>query len=545
MLEYKDEIDKLIETNLNLKKTTKTLEKNNASVKVNEELEEDILSLKLQLSDKTQIIQEMNNLIKAFEAKLQKTETENARIREDLEEYQQKNEDLLFKCERLTSQAKIAETITANLKQAQDDYQRYLKEEKENFENKEKELKEKYEQLDIKLKKKYQNKEYQLKQEVNQSIDDIQKSVEFNDLEHAKTRNENISLKENIKNLNESYGALERSFKDQLEKTEQELQSTKILLNEKASLIEKLESVQKIEKTKFESSLNKEKDLGNQLKLYEDKLKMFESKLAESKKHIDGLSTEIMNLKSELIKESHKTETKQAEIDMLNQREKDYQLKINRLKDEKLEATETLSKDFEEQMESNINIIRIQLTKEYDTKIEEYKNKIQEIISENKSLKKRLEQKSSDMQRLKIQNEKIQTDYKENPKNLETNQDEYVGGDVYSLKQKLSKLHKQKSSIEQKLANVKDECAGLEEKLKQDSAFFRNETLRKDEELGRLKKKFETKLREIYAESSLITEQLRTDLLRLNNEIRNRDAKENCYWISKLIEEMLQRIPSY
>lgn len=511
------------------------MEKQNASMRVNEELEQEIMSQKLQNSEKNQIIQELNSILKAFENKFQKVEQENFKIKEILEEYQQSNEDLTFKCERLASQSKISETITANLKQAQEDYESYLKEEKGNFENKEKELKDKYEALEKKLKKNFQTKEFQLKQEVNRSIEDIQRSIDISDIEHTKMRNENIALKESIKNINENYSVLEHSLHDQIDKLEQDLQAIKISYKEKAALLERTESVQRYEKNKLDSMLTREKELEMLVKNCEEKGKTLENKYIEAKRQIDILNSEVNDTKSELQREISKSLSKDQEIEILTQKDKEFQSKINKLKEEKIEESDKLLKDFEDKLESNSNMLRMQLLKEIEPKVDEYKGKIHELISENKILKGKLEQKSSEFQKFK------EKDLKEN---LNSSQGS-LSDEISILKQKLSKLSKQKSALEEKFSTVKDEYLDLEQKIKQDSVFFRNETQRKDDEFNRVKKKFETKLREIYAENSLITEQLRTDLLRLNNEIRNRDTKDSCYWISKNIEDLMNRIPSY
>ena len=467
------------------------LEKNSAASRINEELEEEIMTQKLQNSE-------------------------------------------------------IAETVTSNLKQAQEDYQKYLKEEKENFESREKDLREKYELLENKLKKNYQHKEYQLKQEVNHSIEEIQRSIELNDSEHAKTRSENIALKEQIKAINENFNILEHSLRDQIEKIEQELCATKISFKEKAALLERVESIQRFEKNKLDSALAREKDIEMQLKAQEEKCKALETKVLESKKQIDSLNSELLNAKAEYQRELSRMQTKEQEIDQFTQREKEFQGKFNRLKEEKIEETERILNDFEDKLESNSNLLRLQLSKEYDLKIEEYKIKFQELQAENKLLKVKYDQRTSDLQRnQKIQSDKSHMELKENSKDVNSSYEGPLADENYVLKQKLSKLNKQKLAIDQKLSNLKDDYAELELKIKQDSSFFRNETQRKDEELNRVKKKFETKLRETYAEHSLFTEQLRTDLLRLNSEIRTRDSKDAFHWISKNIEDMMKRIPSY
>jgi chromosome segregation ATPase len=527
LLEYKEENEKLNDTIFNLKKLSKAHDKNIAYSKLNEDLEQEILSLKHQLSEKTLTIQDLNGTIKGCTNKIERLETENNKLKEENEDYQQKNDDLIFKCERLGAQAKISETITLNLKQAQEDYQKYLKEEKETNENKEKELKEKYQQLEAKLKKRFQTKEYQLKQEVTQSIQDIQKSIEINDSEHDKTRNENILLKENIKNLNENFNNLEHSLRDQIDKLEQDLYTSKIALKEKTGQLERLESAQKHEKSKLDNALQREKDFESYIKSHEDKAKTLELKAIEFKKTVDGLNSEIFNLKTELEKEKKKVETKEYEILRLVEREKDFLSKISKTKEEKLEEIRKISKEFEEKLQVSKNMINQEAIGEYEEKIEEYENKIQKLLSENKALKLKNDQK-----------QKISARDEPRP-------DDSIYEEINALKNKLSKLQKTKSSADQKILSLKEDYSSLEDKIKQDSIFFKNETIRKDEELIRLKKKFENKLREIYAEHSIVVEQLRNDLLRLNNDIRGKDPKESLNWIGKSLDEMIKRIPSY
>ena len=69
------------------------MKKNNSAARINEELEEEIINTKLQLSEKNQLNTELNNLVRALETKMQKIEAENGKLKEDLEELQQDNED--------------------------------------------------------------------------------------------------------------------------------------------------------------------------------------------------------------------------------------------------------------------------------------------------------------------------------------------------------------------------------------------------------------------------------------------------------------------
>ena len=479
VIALQDENEKLSDQIEVLKKNLKVNEKNSIASKIRDELSDEISALKLQAIEKNSFIQDLQSSVKSLESKLAKLDHENTRYKEELEETQVKYEDLVFKCDRLSAQSKISETVTSNLKQAQEDYTRYIKEEKEFYENKEKDLREKFEQLESKLKKRYQSKEQQLKQEVKVSIEEIQRSLELNDAEHLKTRNENIQIKESIKALNEKSSELEKNLRDQIEKLEQELQSSSNLVREKANSLERTESMQKLEKSKLDSLIAREKDLEQAIKALEDKLRLSETRASDLKRQLDAAASEVSALKSEIIKKNNKIETKDLEIKQLAR-------------------------------ESEID-----------------RGKLLELDTENKKLRIRNETKSKSREK------------------QESVAEDSMMDEISNLKQKLSKATSLKSVAEQKYSAAKEDLLGLEEKIKQDSSFFRTEAMRKDEELARMKKKFETKLREIYAENSLVTEQLRTDLLRLHSEVRNRDLKDSGFWISKSLEDLMRKIPSY
>ncbi|OMJ94995.1 hypothetical protein SteCoe_1688 [Stentor coeruleus] len=470
--------------------------------------------------------------------KTNSAENEISKLKEQLEESQQTIDDLNFKCERLTMQSKITETLTGSLKQAQEDYQKYLKEEKYILENKEKELKDKYDLLETKMKNRYQNKELQLKQEITESIQEIQKSLEINNLEHSKIRSENLNLKETIKNLNENLTNLDHSYKEQIERLEQENCNSKSPKSDKSFISEKSNSIQKYDKIKTQSTIVREKELENLIKILEEKYRNSEIRYAECKKNYEDLQKENEYLNSEMQKEIGKNQDKDEEIKVLNDRERVLVEEIKGLKEQIIKGNEQKNEC------SRINIKAL-LDKDYEHKVEEYKGKIGELHTENKTLRTKLEQCYMEIQRIKTSKEISSYELKESPKMYELGTKEPNVEEVHRLRMKIKKMQKHKISTEQKLINLKEDFGILEEKIKQDSLFFRNETMRKDDELNRIKKKFETKLREIYAENCLVIEQLRTDLLRLHNEIRNRDSKDSCYWISKNLEDLIKRIPSY
>lgn len=465
-------------------------------------------------------------------------ENEISKLKEQLEESQQTVGDLNFKCERLTMQSKITETLAASLRQAQEDYQNYLKEEKYMLENKEKELKEKYDHLETKLKNRYQNKELQLKQEITESIQEIQKSLEINNLEHSKIRSENLNLKETIKNLNENIINLEHSYKEQIEKLEQENYNTKSPKSDNSFVLERGDSMQKYEKIKTQNTIVREKELENLIKILEEKYKNSEIRYAEYKKNCEDLYGENEFLKSEIHKEISRNQEKDEKIKSLCDREEELIEEIKELKEQIMKGTE-------QRIECNQITLKAQFDREYEYKIEDFKGKIGELQTENKALKTKLEQYYTEIQRIRASKDVAAKELRESPKMYELATKEPIAEEIHRLKMKIKKMQKHKINTEQKLTLLKEDFAVLEEKIKQDSLFFRNETMRKDDEFNRIKKKFETKLREIYAENSLVIEQLRTDLLRLHNEIRNRDSKDSCYWISKNIEDLIKRIPSY
>lgn len=521
-----------------MKKSLKQTDKASVVNKVREELQDEISALRMQIIDKNSVVQDLTAGNKILEAKVSKLEHENFRCNEELEDVQSKLEDAMFKCDRLAAQAKITETVTANLKQAQEDYQRYIKEGKECYESKEQELKEKFEMLESRLKKRYQAKELELKQEVKESIEEIQRSLEINDSEHLKTRSENLQLKDSIRNLNEKFTENEHNLRAQIEKLELDLQNALKAIREKSNLLERSETYQKLEKNKLENFLAREKELESQIKAFEEKCKLYESKNLDTKKIIDGLKSEISSLKGEVLKENNKVQAKDLEIREGLDREKELNMKINKLKNEKVEEGNKHNKELQDKIESTGNLIKQQVLREYEGKIEDFKAKVSEFQAENKMLKLKIEHINGD-------NKKARNRERQVFDTKESCNDEALYEELNLIKSKLAKMTSLKNAAEQKLAGVKEELSAFEEKIKQDSSFFRNETMRKDEELMRMKKKFENKLREIYAENSITTEQIRTDILRLHSEVRNRDLKDSGYWLSKSLEDLMKRIPSY
>ncbi|CAG9317803.1 unnamed protein product [Blepharisma stoltei] len=568
VLAYKEENELVKENKENIEKELSILKtsgnKHTQQISIiaqeNEELKRRIEIFKEESMEKNKALQDLNLKISTYEAKTLKLENENSDLKSEIEEWQTKYDDLVYKCERLTAQAKIAETVTVSLKQAQEDYQKCLREEKEMLENKENEMKEKYNEFEAKLKKRYAMKESELKQELTRSIEEIQRTVEISSEEHNKVRNENISLKDYVKNLQEELAGSKIDIRA-LEDARQEIDTLTHLLEDKTSLCEKQEITLEEESLNFKNRLEEaqqvEANLRNLLSESHETIENLKQSLLNEQKLHEESAQHIIELEEKLENEQTKAKEKEIEISKISENEKELSKRLSKIRETHLQEIKNILESNDEKINQAKAKTKQKYSKEYQKRLdmEKEKNNISEKeILRLKNILETQEQKLEAVMKEKQILEDALHEFREQVTQITAHQSMHrtqseeisnqLNSQLVSLNHELGKEKKHRLHLEQKMKQKKTEFQQLQEKIKQDSSFFKHEIARKDEELMKLKRRFEAKLREMCGEVNLKNENIRGEMLKIISEMKE-DSCEEFECVLENLEDLVYSIPAY
>ncbi|CAG9322379.1 unnamed protein product [Blepharisma stoltei] len=424
------------------------------------------ISLKQQLNEKVEALRETSGILQGFEMKIKKLEEQIDLATQEAEEWRQKYEDAEFKCDRLTSQVKIAEAVIQNLKKAQEDCQSSLQQEKQVLQQREKEMKEKYQNYEQKIKKMYMTRENELKQELKKTIEEIQQGVELSSAEYQKTRNENLNLKEIIKKYQDKEFEYQNVLKD-TSAFEAEIANLQKIIEE---LNEKLISGQQKYQKHMDSYNETEKTLYEKLEIKEKEIESLKKELNNCVVNLE----ENLSLKLLLEEQAKQLKIRDIEIQRFLSQEKEYEYNIAKMKENHLQELKKLSYTYEDKIDALKSTIKQKLRKEFE-----------DLVDKSSKASKKLE----------IELNELKTKVKSQENVIEELEKEKEENEIYrssgNFVEELENARKTIGNLELEIKYYEDENNLLNEKIKQDSSLYKREMSRKDDEILKMKRKIE------------------------------------------------------
>ena len=491
-------INTLEQDNLRLTDELKKLHKSQHLILENEQLREEIEALQGKLSEKLGELESLAGSVTAVKRQLSQLETENEALRQDLEEMKSRNDDLLHKCERLQAQARISETVKADLKRAQEDYARYLEEEKERSGKATAALQKKYEELENRLRDRYAQKDLQLKQELAHAIDTIQHDLDISSAEHLKTREECHSLKEENRRLKEYLAGKQDEFEkwktakiEQIERLQKAIESKgQMSQTQEDSDRKELSALQK----QLDALQSEHSHTLDDLARSQEKWQHLEHKLSESRKQYETLNKSMSEQQVLLDKVSAALQERESEVTVLRKKEGQLLEQLEHWQSQAVQDKQSLVEKQEEHLQMlvmqhnremdeenarfRVNIEREKAQKmEYERRISSLEEENSRITAQRDQLAAVLTELDERVQALKAQHEDQTA--KAKAATVRTN-DQIVelSREARTEKDRRLQLEKVNKDLQQRLFD-------LDAKLRQESALFRREAERLEVEARR------------------------------------------------------------
>lgn len=502
ILELKREIKHLDDKTK--KQDIKQLSSTQSLMNQNSDLLAEIEDLKSKLAEKHDIMEEWTESVKMFEKKLEQLEEENRILRIECEEWQNKFKDMSHKCDRLTAQAKISDTLKADLKRAQEDYEKYLNDERKIILHKEEEMKARYVDLEQKLKETYKKRENDLKKEMTETIEEIHRNMQLSSKEHIKTRNENIALKDENKSLTAELAQLKKeveTYKHNIENLQQEVQNLTEALRNK-------ENDYKAEMSKNKTSISKNNEEIEGMKILVEKAN---ERTRRAEKRLEDLELDLDSLSEKYNQASASNLTLMQELDSLKEdyrnaleREKILKETLKQKEESHKEYISDLIEDHERNLETHIKNQLAILEKEKIQNKLEIDNYKQIILKNEETIRKILQERNkveTSLKDLETFANSLKLSFKE--QQIKAQESTLKSSDQISLLTlELQRERERRLQDEVSISTLQQQVSDLQSKLHQESKLFKSEAMRKDQESLKLRKRYEERMKSFWDQNT-------------------------------------------
>jgi DNA repair exonuclease SbcCD ATPase subunit len=486
------------------KQDIKQLSSTQSLMNQNSDLLVEIEDLKSKLAEKHDIMEEWTESVKMFEKKLEQLEEENKILRIECEEWQNKFKDISHKCDRLTAQAKISDTLKADLKRAQEDYEKYLNDERKIILQKEEEMIARYVDLEQKLKETYKERENDLKKEMTETIEEIHRNMQLSSKEHIKTRNENIALKDENKTLSVELAQM----KKELETSKQTVENLQFEVQNLTESLRNKGNDYKAEISKNKTSISKSNEEIEGMKILVEKAN---ERTRRAEKRLEDLELDLDSLSEKYNQASAGNLTLMQELDNLKE---DYRIALEREKSlkETLKQKEESHKEYisdlieehERNLETHIKNQLAILEKEKMQNKLEIDNYKQIILKNEETIRKILQERNkveTSLKDLETFVNSLKLSFKE--QQIKAQESTLKSSDQISLLTlELQRERERRLQDEVSISTLQQQVSDLQSKLHQESKLFKSEAMRKDQESLKLRKRYEERMKSFWDQNT-------------------------------------------
>jgi chromosome segregation ATPase len=486
------------------KQDIKQLSSTQSLMNQNSDLLVEIEDLKSKLAEKHDIMEEWTESVKMFEKKLEQLEEENKILRIECEEWQNKFKDISHKCDRLTAQAKISDTLKADLKRAQEDYEKYLNDERKIILQKEEEMRARYVDLEQKLKETYKERENDLKKEMTETIEEIHRNMQLSSKEHIKTRNENIALKDENKTLSVELAQM----KKELETSKQTVENLQFEVQNLTESLRNKGNDYKAEISKNKTSISKSNEEIEGMKILVEKAN---ERTRRAEKRLEDLELDLDSLSEKYNQASAGNLTLMQELDNLKE---DYRIALEREKSlkETLKQKEESHKEYisdlieehERNLETHIKNQLAILEKEKMQNKLEIDNYKQIILKNEETIRKILQERNkveTSLKDLETFVNSLKLSFKE--QQIKAQESTLKSSDQISLLTlELQRERERRLQDEVSISTLQQQVSDLQSKLHQESKLFKSEAMRKDQESLKLRKRYEERMKSFWDQNT-------------------------------------------
>jgi chromosome segregation ATPase len=466
-----------------------------------QEYERIIEDLKAELVEKEKAIQSWNETLSSVEERMNELSHENIGLKDEIHEYEAKYDDLLEKSENLSELCK------------------QYNEEAAVFKRKTKELQEENEEACMKLEKeriiieqraaeKYAVKVEEYKDECKKSVDWMKQNMERIDKENRALRTENEQMREMMVSKERYFETKKIEYDEHIVKKDKLLQDyinklhqieekySQIQAESKATFQEKDEKIKKLETLHRESSYNEERYRYREQQLTEklEDIMSFKDKLEESltekTRELEFAEKAMYKLKADITRLTQELESEKQE-------KQNALLEIQKIKEENLQDMQRATEEYRIQLENTLKSCNKQLEEERMKRAAEYDASEQDMMKLKDEYEAYIYEKDDENKALKTEADNLArkiTEYENKVYDLQIELEQVLHNRHESANYYKARETELKTILENENANLKRDIKELQKKLMEESSYFTQESIKRQDELTKLKERYKETL---------------------------------------------------